>query len=552
MSAHSSAQHGHLAKILSSYEHRTLFSGFIDTVIGTIPSDGLYELVDKIRRESDPETDDQWYQALSSNKASLESFLDSYHLLQTLGRQKKLLAGQMVQLLGTSGTLENVVEIGTPGTYASSLSNYLSITGTIYAVTDKERLSDYVQARSHRIGKKFLGYNSHVPLNNYDPLDPLAVPTNSIDLVICTIGLHHAPPQKLDAFVASIRRVLRPGGVFILRDHDCRDTLLYSMADAAHSLFNIIVSREPLSAENAEIRNFQPLSYWIDFLAKHRFSAGTQRLVQEGDPTANTLVKFSACATAQDVAKHQVMRKVRKDKSQARDQATTYLNAPEWYNVDAAHEYSSFIDHTPWYDFPWIAHVSTFWHIFGQSWRAAAQEVGHYKVITSIDTLTNLFIGVTMSVEYGIKSCLALPVRWLFEGQEPSTVRATLEASVEDVVALDDRINIEKVHDQAGLVEVSLPRYTFFSDILQRSRHSNVVFQEIGGHTKIVFKVRSKEPHPHSFYNDIGGCMKLYDWRVPTHKQYTYAALCVSVESIGAVVDALIDNKIEIIHIHDL
>jgi SAM-dependent methyltransferase len=46
-----------------------------------------------------------------------------------------------------------------------------------------------------------------------------AIPDASLDLVTCYAGLHHLRPDAVAPFITSIHRVLRPGGLFVLRDH---------------------------------------------------------------------------------------------------------------------------------------------------------------------------------------------------------------------------------------------------------------------------------------------------------------------------------------------
>lgn len=48
-------------------------------------------------------------------------------------------------------------------------------------------------------------------------------PDQSMDLVTMMQGLHHLPPAQLGRFISGVFRVLRPGGLFIIREHDLRD-----------------------------------------------------------------------------------------------------------------------------------------------------------------------------------------------------------------------------------------------------------------------------------------------------------------------------------------
>ncbi|MBX9702957.1 MAG: class I SAM-dependent methyltransferase, partial [Silvanigrellaceae bacterium] len=116
------------------------------------------------------------------------------------------------------------------------------------------------------------------------------IPDSSVDLVTIFIGLHHAPPHKLEPFVKSVFRVMRSGGVLLLRDHNATEEMK-PIVNLAHSTFNAGTGVS-YHDEITEIRNFQPLSYWISLLENIGFERKGNPILQEGDPTANTLVAF--------------------------------------------------------------------------------------------------------------------------------------------------------------------------------------------------------------------------------------------------------------------
>lgn len=51
----------------------------------------------------------------------------------------------------------------------------------------------------------------------------LPLPNDSVDLVYAVCVLHHVPVSRWPAFVAEIYRVLRPGGLFLLFEHNPRN-----------------------------------------------------------------------------------------------------------------------------------------------------------------------------------------------------------------------------------------------------------------------------------------------------------------------------------------
>lgn len=57
---------------------------------------------------------------------------------------------------------------------------------------------------------------SNVALPKWD------IPSESADLVTMNQGLHHLPYEEISKFLGEVLRILRPGGLFIMREHDAK------------------------------------------------------------------------------------------------------------------------------------------------------------------------------------------------------------------------------------------------------------------------------------------------------------------------------------------
>ena len=101
----------------------------------------------------------------------------------------------------------------------------------------------------------------------------------------------------LEGFVASIRRVLRPGGVFVLRDHDVRDPGMDDFVAVVHTVFGAGLG-EPWEVNAAELRFFWPVDEAVAYLEARGFKDGGLRLLQPHDPTDNVLMAFTKEAQA--------------------------------------------------------------------------------------------------------------------------------------------------------------------------------------------------------------------------------------------------------------
>jgi len=538
----------YLNKVFTTPFLRVENAKFIDTVLRQIPSQDFYKVVDTIQAEYGDLSDEEWYEKLIERIPQIKSWKHPFNVIASLQHQKKILSAQARTLLGDKVVVNGYVEIGTPGTYLTSMQHFLIAKGKRYIINDVQRWSDYLQGYSLNPLNKFSPYDSFVEMHDYDPIPEDKIPSKSVDLVVCFIGLHHIPLEKLENFIASIQRILRPGGTFLLRDHDACTPELLSITYAAHSIFNVIATEETLETEKAEYRNFQPLAYWITALEKQGFYVDDQRLLQEGDPTKNTLLKFIRKPKTKDEEIEVFLSKARKNSQYKRDIIQTYLTSPEWHNVDVAQEYGSFINHTPFYEFPYMKSVLSYWKVFLSSWNIARKKKGIVAATLSQYTIMNLFIGASMTAEFTAKSAISWPIRTMISGVEDATLQMIVSDQNNEIGTIDERIKI--LNEQNNLKLIEVPRYKEFISIIKRIKNSNIVIKEIAGQKVIQCKVRYNISNIFPTEHCIGYKTE-YTWTLPTQPTYVYAAVTVKVENIGNVINHFINNNIELLYIHD-
>ena len=543
----------HLSNVYLTESGRFAITQFLDNVLRQIDSkkllNALPKALDKYKTSNNnPEKldDKAFYRLFKEIVPSLKPSFFFYHQLKALRLQKKEIARQIKTILGNKRSFTNCVEIGNPATYLQAISSDITLNGTIYAVAEQKNATDVVQAFKFRATQKPVFYNQFVPLADYAPIST-TIPDQSVELVVCTIGLHHVPVEKLDAFISSISRILKPGGMFILRDHDCTSPELYSLVYAAHSIYNAVATNESVESECNEYRNFQPLSYWIDATQKHGLHVGSERILQDGDSTLNTLISFTKQATSTDEYVKQASTEVKQsDSSYIRPEEKSHLGANEWFNVDVAQEYGEFINHTPFYEFPYMKAIATYWKTFKNSWHAAAKKHGNLKILTSDHTFMNLFIGVTMTVEFACKSLISIPVRLLFNGEEPNTLKAIVYDPHHE---LPNSIATLHEYPQGNIKVVVLPRYKNFVKIIKELAHTNIVIKEIAGNSCVAMKVRTLGQEPDVAH--LTGCTREYSWNLVTNSSAYITMLTVNLENISTVIKALEAQNAEVIYIHD-
>ncbi len=263
------------------------FYRFLQVIYHLYPEDRFHELIIKACERHD--TDEAIYAEVAAGLPAIKTFLsDLTYALPALKTQKKEMAAQTTAILPKPSSFNGYLEIGSTGRYVKSLKKSLNLSGPIYLSNDvaPDNSPPEIMERGglQQVGEFF-------PLNDYAPIPDDVITDESLDLVTCYIGLHHCPREKLHDYIASIRRVLRPGGYFVLRDHDAGDDAMRTFCALVHTVFNagLGVSWEQ---DREELRLFEGVDFWVDAIVRHDFEDLGKRLLQANDPSLNTLLCF--------------------------------------------------------------------------------------------------------------------------------------------------------------------------------------------------------------------------------------------------------------------
>lgn len=262
------------------------FYRFLQNIYRLYPEDRFHTLIKEASARA--EGDEAVYRQLQRELPGIKPFLADLTLaLPALFKQKKEMARQTLTLLGGRREIDGYMEIGSTGRYVSELRKHVRLSGPLVLVNDLAPTNSPVDIVERgglaRIGR-------WVPLADYDPL-PDSLPAASFELVTCYIGLHHAPLAKLGPFVDSVVRTIKPGGLFILRDHDVTSREMHSFVSLAHAVFNAGLG-VPWETNQAELRFFRPVADWVRLLAEHGLTDTGARLLQAHDPSDNVLMAF--------------------------------------------------------------------------------------------------------------------------------------------------------------------------------------------------------------------------------------------------------------------
>lgn len=273
--------------IFSETEWSDKFYLFLQNIYNIYPENEFHMLIQQAVKANNDDAD--IYAQIQQNLPKIKPFLaEIRYALPALIKQKKEMARQTLELLGDCRQINGYVEIGSTGRYVSELRKHLEISAPIYLINDFP--PSYSVADLMERGQiKKLGH--YIALNDYAPIGEVNIPDNSIDLVTCYIGLHHAPLDKLNDFVQSIKRILRPGGKLIVRDHDVTSEKIHAFVSLIHTVFNLGIDIS-WEENNKELRHFTSVNSLISYLQERGLTHTGKRLLQKNDPSDNTLLEF--------------------------------------------------------------------------------------------------------------------------------------------------------------------------------------------------------------------------------------------------------------------
>lgn len=266
------------------------FYKFLQNIYRLYPEDRFHTLIKNTSLELD--NDEAIYRRLQRELPKIKPMLADLTLaLPALFKQKKEMADQTLRLLGSVKQIQGYVEIGSTGRYISELRKRLTVTGPITLINDVAPTNSPADI-AERGGLAKIG--SFAALADYDPL-PSSLADSSVDLISCYIGLHHCPLDKLDAFVASICRVLKPGGLFVLRDHDVTSPAMHTFVSLVHTVFNAGLNGD-WETNQSDLRHFRPIAQWVSYLGERGLRDSGKRELQANDPSDNVLLAFTRVA----------------------------------------------------------------------------------------------------------------------------------------------------------------------------------------------------------------------------------------------------------------
>ncbi len=245
----------------------------------------------------------------NENSFDLSSLPRLWRGIQQLRQQKEELTRQtlsVVSKLGLLGKIKTYVCCGDNGKTINDFIHKLHVSGKIWLVHDKVYNHESLPPIEVVLERGSIEGVADEELA-YDYISDVAseklskIPSESIDLVTMNQGLHHIPLENLFGFLREVMRMLKCGGVFIIREHDLKLSSAevphgdgktpYAMLDLAHSVFNAVTG-VAVKDEIEEIRAFRSILEWRKILESLGFVDTLVYEIEDGDPTWDEMLCF--------------------------------------------------------------------------------------------------------------------------------------------------------------------------------------------------------------------------------------------------------------------
>ena len=236
-----------------------------------------YDEITSLLRESldaDPNIDDETIFARMEERIVPEKIPAEEWLNMLYGRAKKR-AAELAEFLGktTVGPCKRYLDVGSGNNVLTEcIGTALKLAPTeIFAVDVKD---DYFNEQD-RVGKCEFAY--------FDG-KTLGFPDNHFNVVTSMHVLHHVADDDLDELLATLHRVMMPGGVLLLREHDLADEINELIVELRHIFWSVVLEKQLTYQDfiGSYRSRLRPRNEWRELLAKAGFEVEGQSSIPQG------------------------------------------------------------------------------------------------------------------------------------------------------------------------------------------------------------------------------------------------------------------------------
>lgn len=236
---------------------------FLQLIYRLYPEDAFHYAIAMAIKEK--KTDEDIYREVLKSLPEIKPFLQKLtYTRRTNLKLKKELKQQTADILSGKTAIDGYLQLGGSHNYIGALKKKAKIKGYVMmpGVKGIENLEQHA-----------------------------TITDESVDVVALYNGLHFYTEEQLRDIMGFINRVLRKGGLVIIREYDVVNEHRQLFLDVIHSVINL-ANNVQWPVENKEHRVFKPATEWSSIITAYGFKDTGKRLIQQKDPTLNTLMAF--------------------------------------------------------------------------------------------------------------------------------------------------------------------------------------------------------------------------------------------------------------------
>lgn len=105
----------------------------------------------------------------------------------------------------------------------------------------------------------------------------IPIPDKSCDVVLCMVSLHHMPESTLTTTVSEIARMIKPGGLLLIKEHNARNDASRNLIEWEHHLYHVLDCAynqeqvDPSKYLEKCVHNFKSIHDWQELMETHGF-----------------------------------------------------------------------------------------------------------------------------------------------------------------------------------------------------------------------------------------------------------------------------------------
>jgi SAM-dependent methyltransferase len=396
--------------------------------------------------------------------------------------------------------IKSYVSIGDAGRYVKILRKKSIIeadNNNTYILHDNETYMDIIERGD------FFNVGKYIPID-YNNIHEINLQSSSIDLVTCFMGFHHFDQSQLYKIFKIIFRILKPGGIFIFREHDGRTDLL-PMLDVAHNIYNILTD-VPSCNNEKEKRAFRPIMNWIYMVSNIGFIHTNLFEMQDNDPTEDIMLCFvkpfnqfgnstntiSTINTINTSLIKNIMSEQHNTNFINHSSLSSYYRPSEWLLVWFVQLYGKYLEIEPWYRFPYTNSIIIYWKLLFIEFKALYKTNGLNAFSSGL--VMDFVIGIIMTLIFSFLIILSVPLLCFYGGSyDPDGEMEQFLLVSDNKIDWDNRYFLEiKLFSEILIYQkfcylIGIPRYKKFTElVLKVAQINNVELLEISGNSDYI------------------------------------------------------------------